>query len=49
MRSVSDAVIVEEVDQSELDRILDKITQSGYDGLTADEKKKLFELSKRNP
>ncbi len=49
MRSVSDAVIVEEVDQSELDRILDKISQSGYDGLTADEKKKLFELSKRNP
>lgn len=48
MRSVSDAVIVEEVDQSELDRILDKISQSGYDGLTADEKKKLFELSKRN-
>ncbi len=48
MRSVSDAVIVEEVDQSELDRILDKISQTGYDGLTADEKKKLFELSKRN-
>lgn len=48
MRSVSDAVIVEEVDQSELDRILDKISQAGYDGLTADEKKKLFELSKRN-
>ncbi len=49
MRSVSDAVIVEEVDQSELDRILDKISQSGYDGLTSDEKKTLFELSKRNP
>jgi membrane associated rhomboid family serine protease len=49
MRSVSDAVIVEEVDKSELDRILDKISQSGYDGLTSDEKKTLFELSKRNP
>lgn len=48
MRSVSDAVIVEEVDQSELDHILDKISHSGYDGLTADEKKKLFELSKKN-
>jgi membrane associated rhomboid family serine protease len=49
MRSVSDAIIVEDVDQSELDRILDKISQHGYDGLSADEKKKLFELSKRNP
>jgi membrane associated rhomboid family serine protease len=49
MRSVSDAIIVEDVDQSELDRILDKISQHGYDGLSADEKKKLFELSKKNP
>lgn len=49
MRSVSDAVIVEETDQSELDRILDKISKTGYDGLTDAEKRTLFELSRRNP
>jgi len=49
MRSVSDAVIIEEIDKGELDRILDKISKSGYDGLTSEEKKTLFELSKRNP
>jgi len=49
MRSVSDAVIIKEADPSELDRILDKIAQSGYDGLTPEEKKTLFELSRRNP
>lgn len=49
MRSVSDAVILEETDQGELDRILDKISKSGYDGLTEEEKRTLFELSKRNP
>ena len=48
MYSVSDAEIVEEVDQSELDRILEKISQKGYDALTDEEKKKLFELSRRN-
>ena len=49
MRSVSDAVVIEEVQQSELDHILDKISQSGYDSLSTAEKKKLFEMSKRNP
>lgn len=49
MRSVSDAVIIKDGDTNELDRILDKIAQSGYDGLTAEEKKTLFELSRRNP
>ncbi|MDZ7693316.1 MAG: DUF6576 domain-containing protein [Balneolaceae bacterium] len=48
LRSVSDVEIVEESEQSELDEILEKISQKGYDGLTKDEKKKLFELSKRN-
>lgn len=48
MRSVTDANVVEEVDQSELDRILEKISKSGYDGLTDEEKRKLFDLSKRN-
>lgn len=48
LHSVSDVEIVEESDQSELDEILEKISQKGYDGLTKEEKKKLFELSKRN-
>ncbi len=46
MRSVSDAVIIEEIDQSEIDRILDKIAQKGYSSLTAEEKKRLFDSSK---
>lgn len=48
MYSVSDVEIIEEMNQDELDEILEKISQSGYDGLTKEEKKKLFELSKRN-
>lgn len=48
METVSEAEIIEEVDQNELDRILEKISQSGYDGLTDEEKKKLFELSKKS-
>ncbi|MGN0048057.1 MAG: rhomboid family intramembrane serine protease [Bacteroides sp.] len=31
----------------EIDRILDKLKQSGYDSLTADEKRSLFDASKR--
>ena len=31
----------------EIDRILDKIRRSGYDGLTAEEKRKLFDASQR--
>ncbi|MDZ7680574.1 MAG: rhomboid family intramembrane serine protease [Fodinibius sp.] len=48
MYSVSDVEIVDETDQSELDEILEKISQKGYDGLTEKEKQKLFELSKKN-
>lgn len=48
MSIVSDAKIIEEVDQSELDAILEKISKNGYDSLTKEEKKKLFELSKKN-
>lgn len=48
LRSVSDVEIVEETEQSELDEILEKISKKGYDGLTKEEKKKLFELSKKN-
>ncbi|MBQ9077859.1 MAG: rhomboid family intramembrane serine protease [Muribaculaceae bacterium] len=36
-----------ENDQEILDRILDKIKKSGYTSLTADEKKTLFDVSKR--
>lgn len=48
MSIVSDAKIIEEVDQSELDAILEKISKDGYDSLTKEEKKKLFELSKKD-
>ena len=48
MSIVKDVEIVEEVDQTELDEILEKISKSGYDALTKEEKQKLFELSKKN-
>jgi membrane associated rhomboid family serine protease len=48
MSIVQDAEIVEEVDQSELDAILEKISKNGYDSLSKEEKRKLFELSKNN-
>jgi membrane associated rhomboid family serine protease len=34
-------------DQSEIDKILDKISESGYDSLSKDEKEKLFNASKK--
>lgn len=49
MHSVSDVEIIEEEEEeTELDAILEKISKEGYDGLTKEEKKKLFELSKKN-
>lgn len=48
MSIVQDAEIVEEVDQTELDAILEKISKKGYDSLSKEEKRKLFELSKKN-
>ena len=39
---------VRKKDEEKLDRILDKISKSGYDSLTEEEKKFLFESSKRN-
>ncbi|MEQ9278869.1 MAG: rhomboid family intramembrane serine protease [Balneola sp.] len=48
MSIVKDVEIVEEVDQTELDEILEKISKNGYDALTKEEKQKLFELSKKN-
>ena len=37
----------DEISQEEIDKILDKISQSGYQNLTAKEKKILFEASKK--
>lgn len=48
MHIVSDADVIEEVEQGEMDRILDKISKGGYSSLSAEEKRKLFEMSKRN-
>lgn len=36
------------VQQEEINRILDKISQSGYDSLTAEEKEMLFKVGKKN-
>jgi membrane associated rhomboid family serine protease len=47
MTVVDDAEILDEVDQDELDRILEKISKSGYGGLTDEEKKRLFDLSNK--
>lgn len=47
MHVVTDAEIVEEYEEDELDRILEKISKSGYEGLTSREKRVLFELSKK--
>lgn len=47
MYSVSDVEVIEEIEQTELDAILEKISNKGYDALTKQEKKKLFELSKK--
>ena len=50
MHIVRDVEIVEEVEveQSELDEILEKISKHGYSALTKEEKRKLFEISKKN-
>jgi len=38
----------EKITQDEIDKILDKISQSGYQNLTEREKRILFEASKRD-
>ena len=50
MHIVRDVEIVEEVEveQSELDEILEKISKHGYSALSKEEKRKLFEISKKN-
>lgn len=38
---------IQETTQEEIDRILDKIAEKGYDALSKEEKRKLFEFSKK--
>ena len=40
-------VTKEMLSQEEVDKILDKIADKGYEGLTKEEKRKLFEYSKK--
>ena len=44
--SATEAQVIAEVDQSAVDRILDKISEKGYDALTEDEKRILYEASR---
>lgn len=41
-----EAQVISEVDQTAVDRILDKISEEGYDALTEDEKRILYEASR---
>jgi membrane associated rhomboid family serine protease len=45
--SSTNPVKKETLSQEEVDKILDKIAEKGYDGLTKEEKRKLFEYSKK--
>jgi hypothetical protein len=38
----------ENIDEEELNRILDKISKSGYDSLSKQEKRRLFTASQKN-
>ena len=46
-RAETEVDIVETSIEGEVDRILDKISAEGYDSLTSEEKKILYEASKR--
>ena len=48
MRKVEDVEILDEESMSEMDRILEKISEQGYDSLTKEEKRRLFDMSKRS-
>lgn len=45
-RRVEDANVVAEIDQREVDRILDKINEQGYESLSEEEKRLLYEASR---
>jgi rhomboid family protein len=44
--NIDEADIVAEIDQREVDRILDKINEHGYESLSAEEKRLLYEASR---
>ena len=48
VRDEKDTNIFEESSQDEIDKILDKISESGYSSLSKDEKERLFNASKKN-
>lgn len=43
---IEDANVVAEIDQSQVDRILDKINEQGYESLSDEEKRMLYEASR---
>jgi hypothetical protein len=45
-KTVSSRIIVKDKSQQQIDEILDKISQSGYDSLTKEEKEFLFKAGK---
>jgi len=45
---ISDAKIVAEVSEAEIDSILEKISEKGFDSLTAEEKQKLYAASSKD-
>ena len=47
VRDEKDTNIFEESSQDEIDKILDKISESGYSSLSKDEKERLFNASKK--
>ena len=46
-KKTSKKTIISKPDQAEIDAILDKISVSGYDGITKEEKQKLFNASRK--
>ena len=47
-RETSPRKVAENIDEEELNRILDKISKSGYDSLSKQEKRRLFTASQKN-
>mgnify|MGYP000735860728 CR=1 FL=1 len=47
-RETTPRKLAENIDEEELNRILDKISKSGYDSLSKQEKRRLFTASQKN-
>ena len=45
---ISDAKVIAEISEAEIDLILEKISEKGFDSLTAEEKKKLYAASSKD-